>query len=77
MAPVKFPMNSADNKIITDFRVDQAMNGMVSRLKYFAYGLNYSQIDALYREGPSKKIVSKSYNQTPPYFYDNWWVTKY
>ena len=77
MSPIKFPANPADRKIITDFKVDNAMNGMVSRMKYFSYALNYSQIDVLYREGPSKKIVSSSFNQQPPYFYDDWWVTKY
>lgn len=79
MSPIQFPSagNAADRKIITNFKVDNAANGMVSRLKYFSYSLNYSQIDQLYREGPSKKIVSSSFSQQPPYFYDNWWVTKY
>ena len=79
MSPIQFPAagNAADRKIMTDFKVDQAMNGMVSRLKYFSYALNYAQIDQLYREGPSKKIVSSAFNQQPPYFYDDWWVTKY
>jgi hypothetical protein len=59
------------------FVVDGAMKGMVSRLKYYAFALNYSQIDTLYREGPSKVIVSQSYTEVPPYFRDDWWVTKY
>ena len=74
--PMKFPGNGASN-IQTDFRVDNAAKGMVSRLKYYAYSLNYSQIDALYREGPSKTIVSNSFTDIPPYFYDDWWVTQY
>ncbi len=53
------------------------MEGMVSRLKYYAYALSYPQIDSLYREGPSSKIESKSYDQTPPYFHDSWWVTRF
>jgi hypothetical protein len=75
--PVKFPKNTNDMNIKTDFRVDNAAKGMVSRLKYYSYALNYSQIDSLYREGPSKKIVSTTYEEKPPYFHDSWWVTKY
>ncbi|MEI7652645.1 MAG: hypothetical protein WCJ96_11630 [Verrucomicrobiota bacterium] len=79
LSPIQFPAAGrvADRKIITTFKVDSSAKGMISRLKYFSYALNYAQIDQLYREGPSKKIVSSSFNQQPPYFYDNWWVTKY
>jgi len=76
MAPLKFPKNPTD-RIDAKFAVDGAMKGMVSRLKYYAFALNYSQIDTLYREGPSKTIVSQSYTEVPPYFHDDWWVTKY
>ncbi len=76
MYPVKFPANPTD-KIDAKFRVEGPMKGMVSRLKYYAFALNYSQIDSLYREGPSKKIVSASYSEVPPYFHDDWWVTRY
>ncbi len=57
--------------------VSNPMEGMVSRLTYYAYALSYAQIDSLYREGPSTKIESTSYDQTPPYFHDNWWVTRF
>ena len=60
-----------------DFAVDGAAVGMVSRIKYFAFAGTYAQIDQLYREGPSKQIVSQSYSQQPPYFYDDWWVSRY
>jgi hypothetical protein len=76
MYPAKFPSNPTD-KIDAKFAVDGPMKGMVSRLKYYAFALNYSQIDGLYREGPSKTIVSQSYSEVPPYFHDDWWVTKY
>jgi hypothetical protein len=70
MDPIKF---TKDN-----FAVDGAMKGMVSRLKYYAYALNYSQIDSLYREGPSKVILATAaFKEAPPYFHDDWWVTKY
>jgi hypothetical protein len=75
--PIKFPRDSGDSAIRNKFTVDNAAKGMVSRLKYYAYALNYSQIDALYREGPSKTIVSNSYTEVPPYFHDNWWVNHY
>ena len=75
--PVKFPKAGSDTSVAPNFIVDGAAKGMVSRLNYFAYALGYSQIDSLYREGPSKKIVSNSYTEIPPYFNDSWWVTKY
>jgi hypothetical protein len=73
--PVRFPRGSEASG--TNFKVDNAAKGMVSRLKYYAYALNYSQIDGLYREGPSSKIVSNSYSELPPYLHDDWWVNKY
>lgn len=74
---VKFPLNPNTPLQLGDFRVDGAMVGMLSRIKYFAFAANYAQIDQLYREGPSSVIKSKSYVQTPPYFYDDWWVNRY
>ncbi len=59
------------------FKVVGAMKGMISRLKYYSYAINYTQIDSLLGEGISKKIVSTSMDQTPPYFHDSWWVTRY
>jgi hypothetical protein len=64
-------------KLSDTINVNGAMKGMISRVKYYAYALAYSQIDSLYREGPSSKIESKSYDQTPPYFHDSWWVTRF
>jgi hypothetical protein len=77
LTPVKFPKYASDTVNVGDYTVDGAAKGMVSRLKYYSYALNYSQIDSLYREGPSKKIVSSSFTEVPPYFHDDWWVTKY
>lgn len=77
MYPITFPKNVADTQLTLPFKVDGPMKGMMSRVKYYAYALNYSQIDGLYREGPSKIIASPSFNETPPYFRDDWWVTKY
>ena len=82
MKNLQFPnKNGYDRKIFADYKVSGAMKGMVSRLKYFAYALNYAHIDSLYRERASKDIVQSSmdnvYNQQPPYFWDAWWVNKY
>ena len=74
MTNQKFPKSTSVN---TDFKVDGPMKGMVSKVKYYAYALNYGQIDALYREGPSKTIVSNTYTNVPPYLHDDWWVTRY
>jgi hypothetical protein len=57
--------------------VSNCMEGMISRLKYYAYALSYNQIDSLYTEGPSSKIVSTSFDFRPPYLHDSWWVTRY
>jgi len=72
----KNPIVSSDG----NFVIDGPMKGMMSRLKYYAYALNYSHVDSLYREKPSKKFVMAAAievakGQAPPYFYDNWWVT--
>ena len=41
-----------------------AMRGYVSRVKYFAFALTYSQIDKLLREGPNKKIFKTKKDPT-------------
>jgi hypothetical protein len=76
LSDTQYPSGSSTN-YLGDVQIDGAMKGMVSRLKYFAFALNYSQIDTLYREEPSKTIVSNSYDEKPPYFHDSWWVTRY
>lgn len=43
----------------TKLQVVGAMRGYVSRVKYYAYALNYTQIDKLLREGPNKKLYVK------------------
>jgi hypothetical protein len=77
MSQIRLPTGAAGAPKDLGIKVDGPMKGMVSRLKYYAYALNYSQIDELYREGPSKKIVSATFSETPPYFRDDWWVTRY
>jgi len=77
LTPITFPPNPNTPLQVGDYKVDGAAVGMVSRIKYFSFAATYAQIDTLYREGPSKKIVSKSYAQTPPYFFDNWWVNRF
>jgi hypothetical protein len=59
---------------IRDFVVNGAAKGMISRLEYYAYALNYSQIDTLYRQGPSAKMGESVISVTPPYLADNWWT---
>jgi hypothetical protein len=58
------------------FSVVGAASGMISKLTYTAFALNYEQIDSLVRAGPSTKLVSAT-QSLPPYFADNWWVTYY
>lgn len=72
-----------DPALFADYTIDGAMKGMVSRLNYFAYALNYSQIDAYYREGPNTGQIlqpasnrADSNSQIPPYMFDTWWVDR-
>jgi hypothetical protein len=58
------------------FTVVGPATGLISRLSYAGYALNYEQIDRMVRQGPSTDLVSASQN-LPPYLSDNWWVTYY
>ena len=58
------------------FVVTGAATGLISKLLYTGYALNYEQIDQMVRAGPSTKLVSATQN-LPPYLSDNWWVTYY
>jgi hypothetical protein len=78
MSSRKFPM--AGSSVQTDFSVSGPMKGMVSRVNYYSFALNYSQLDDIYREGPSTTVVNPSpgiSNNRPPYLRDDWWVTRY
>jgi hypothetical protein len=78
MWPITFPVDTnASSDSIGKFKISGAMNGMVSRLQYYSYALTYSQIDGLMNQGPSKVIMNKSFSELPPYFHDDWWVTRY
>jgi hypothetical protein len=68
--------SDANNSPDTPFVVSGAANGLISRLTYSGYALNYDQIDRMVRTGPSSKLVSATQN-LPPYLADNWWVTYY
>jgi len=56
--------------------VTGAAQGLLSRLLYTGYALNYEQLDSMIRAGPSTKLVSSTSN-LPPYFADTWWVSYY
>jgi hypothetical protein len=58
------------------FTVVGAASGLISRLAYTGYALNYEQLDSMVRAGPSKQLVSATQN-LPPYLADDWWVTYY
>jgi hypothetical protein len=53
-----------------------AAQGLISRLYYTGYALNYEQIDKMIRDGPSTNMVSST-NSLPPYMADNWWIGYY
>jgi len=49
---------------------------LISRLQYFAYAMNYSDIDGLYRQGPSSTMTGTSVIQIIPYMTDTWWTAQ-
>jgi len=79
LTPITFPQNAGVKIHNGDYKVDGAAVGMVSRIKYYAFASSYAQIDTLYREGPSKTIVTSNnvFAQKAPYMQDDWWVTRY
>jgi hypothetical protein len=48
-------------------------SGFLSRLRYYDYALNYSEIDAVNKAGPNLMPVAES-NENPPYLTANWWT---
>ena len=81
MSPQQFPITNNPN-VTPDFLVSGPMRGFVSGLTYYSYALTYSQIEDIYRRGPSPVIINpvagSSFTGTiPPYLHDDWWVTKY
>ena len=78
MSNRKFPTNSNDN-VPVELAVSGPIKGMVSVATYYSYALTYSQIDDIYRRGPSKVLVNPQQMNfvIPPYLHDDWWVTQY
>lgn len=68
--------SDATSNLDNPFVVLGSATGLISRLQYMGYALNYEQIDSLVRAGPSSKLVSATQN-LPPYLADDWWVTYY
>ena len=82
MKNIVFPdQKGYDPALFADYNVVGPMKGMVSRLKYFGYALNYAHIDSLYRERANTTSIVQAATdlsgQQPPYFWDDWWVNKY
>ena len=65
-----FPDSSSTSQ--PDFIVDGAAKAMISRLEYFAYALNGSQIHGLFQQGPSSTVTGTTTSQLVPYQADNW-----
>jgi hypothetical protein len=49
-------------------------DGFVSKLKYYRRALDYTEIEEIIREGPSKKLLF-DVQELPPYLEDNWWFS--
>jgi hypothetical protein len=48
-------------------------SGYLSRLRYFDYALNYSEIDGIMKLGPST-VPCADTGEKPPYLTPNWWT---
>ena len=46
--------------------------GYVSNISYYAYMIDFNEMDSLIRAGPSKEKCMDT-NEVPPYLDDNWW----
>lgn len=61
-----------------DFRIEQQIDGRLSRLNYFRYALGFAEIQMLMNEGPSSKMeADDGMTRVPPYLQDAWWTTTY
>ena len=50
-------------------------SGYLSRLRYYTYALNYSEIDAILKLGPSM-VPCQDTGEKPPYLAQNWWTNE-
>lgn len=57
-------------------RIQGAMSGNMSNLKYFAYALSFTEIQSLMNLGVSSQTVSST-QVVPPYLTDTYWTTSY
>jgi len=48
-------------------------SGFLSRLRYYGYALNYSELDGILKMGPSMMPCADS-GERPPYLTANWWT---
>lgn len=53
-------------------------SGFISKLRYYDWALNYSEIDAIQKIGPSLRVEASSVkdNERPPYLTPNWWTNE-
>jgi hypothetical protein len=60
----------------TNFKLDGAFKGQMSRFVYTRYALSTSEIARMMAQGPSSEIKEKKMDH-PPYFSDDWWANQY
>lgn len=53
-------------------------SGFISKLRYYDWALNYSEIDGIQKTGPSLRVEQSSIkdNERPPYLTPNWWTNE-
>jgi hypothetical protein len=70
-----FKLNSIPKQNYGDVYINAfgGFSGYLSRLRYYDYALNYSEIDAVNKAGPNLMPVAEN-NENPPYLTANWWT---
>jgi hypothetical protein len=59
-----------------NIRFQGSINGKISRLIYTRYALSVSEIQSLYKKGPSSIITTATPSVETSYLSDSWWVNQ-
>lgn len=70
------PKDPKTPSLLEDIRIQGAMKGNLSNLKYFSYALTFTEIQSLMDLGVSSQTVSST-QDLPPYLTDTYWTTSY
>ena len=64
------------NAKIPNIQFKGSIFGKLSNLVYTRYAISYTEIQSLFKKGPSSITKSPMATETPPYFADSWWANQ-